>query len=111
MPGIGAMRKLVKRTARKLGFEIRRIHMAELSDDREYDVVAPRATYSPWNKDVEFKQIYSAIQTSTLVDEYRCFELWKLVEQSAKLQGGDLIEVGVWRGGTGALIARRARDC
>lgn len=85
--------------------------MTALSTDREYDVVAPRATYSPWNRDGKFREIYTVIRESTLVDEYRCFELWKLVEQSAKLQAGDLIEVGVWRGGTGALIARQGRSC
>jgi O-methyltransferase len=33
------------------------------------------------------------------------------VGEAAKLPAGDLIEVGVWRGGTGALIAQRARLC
>lgn len=32
-----------------------------------------------------------------------------LVAQTAKLDGG-ILEVGVWRGGTGALMARRARS-
>jgi O-methyltransferase len=32
------------------------------------------------------------------------------VEQAAKLEGGALIEVGVWRGGTAALIATQARN-
>jgi O-methyltransferase len=50
------------------------------------------------------------VQDATLVDKYRCFELWRLVEQSAKLDTGALIEVGVWRGGTAALIATHARD-
>jgi len=45
------------------------------------------------------------------VDEFRCFELWKLVEQSAKLQTGDVIEIGVWRGGTGVIIAKQAMNC
>lgn len=53
----------------------------------------------------------SAITGATLVDKYRCFELWKLVEQAAKLPSGALIEVGVWRGGTGALIAKKASLC
>jgi hypothetical protein len=47
------------------------------------------------------------IQRNTLVDIYRCYELWTLVEQTSKLAGG-IMEVGVWRGGTGALIARKA---
>jgi O-methyltransferase len=75
-----------------------------------YEPVTPYATYAPWNNDPLFLETYQAIQHNTLVDRYRCYELWTLVEQSGKLSGG-LIEVGVWRGGTGALIARKARLC
>ena len=75
-----------------------------------YEVVLTSATYSPWNLDEGFIAAYSEIRDATLVDKYRCFELWRLVEQSAKLETGALIEIGVWRGGTAALIATRARD-
>ena len=67
------------------------------------------ATYSPWNLDKEFNAAYSGVRDATLVDKYRCFELWRLVEQSAKLETGALIEIGVWRGGTAALTATQAR--
>ena len=67
--------------------------------------------YSPWNKDIAFREVYTAIQKSTLVDRYRCFELWKLIEQSAKLRCGSIVEIGIWRGGTGALIAKQAKNC
>jgi O-methyltransferase len=50
-----------------------------------------------------------AVRRHTLVDPLRCYELWSLVQQSAKLSEGALIEVGVWRGGTGCLIAEAAR--
>jgi O-methyltransferase len=69
------------------------------------------ATYSPWNIDGPFQETYDQIKDHTLVDKYRCFELWQLVEQSSKLPSGSLIEVGVWRGGTGALIAKQAKRC
>ena len=36
------------------------------------------------------------------------FELWKLVEQVKKIEG-DVIEIGVWRGGSGCLIARKCK--
>ena len=74
-------------------------------------LVLPAATYSPWNKDIMFQAILSSIEGFTLVDKYRCFELWKLVEQVAKLKHGSIIEIGVWRGGTGALIAEQAKKC
>ena len=73
-----------------------------------YEKVQPLATYSPWNRDETFLETYRKIKPYTLVDKYRCFELWSLVEQSKKLDGS-LIEIGVWKGGTGALIARKAR--
>lgn len=53
---------------------------------------------------------YQAVFDYTLVDIYRCYELWTLVEQSQKIPGA-IIEVGVWRGGTGALLARKAQLC
>jgi O-methyltransferase len=98
----------VRRLANRLGFDIRRIGK---SNGPDYGAVLPYATYSPWNKDDLFQAIYASIKPFTLVDEYRCFELWKLVEQVAKLNSGAIIEIGVWRGGTGALIARQAKNC
>lgn len=77
----------------------------------KYEDVRPSANYSPWNIDKAFNQTYDQIQASTLVDKHRCFELWKLIEQSVKLEYGDIIEIGVWRGGTGALIAKQAAAC
>ena len=44
----------------------------------------------------------------TLVDIYRCYEIWSAVAEAAKLQQGDLMEVGMWRGGTGAVIAAQS---
>src|SRR5205085_6592735 len=62
---------------------------------------------SPWLSDDEFKEAFAAVGGNTLVGIYSCYELWQLVAEAAKLTAGDLIEIGVWRGGTGALIARR----
>ena len=78
------------------------------SADSPYGAIITGATYSPWAADSAFVKTLDEIQSSTLVDVYRCHELWSLVEQSGKLEGA-LLEVGVWRGGTGALIARRAK--
>lgn len=73
-------------------------------------VVVPGATFSPWECDRTFQKVYQRIREYTMVDRYRCYELWQLVAQSAKLSGA-LLEVGAWRGGTGALISSRAREC
>jgi O-methyltransferase len=71
-------------------------------------VVRPLATYAPWRSDCEFQTAFELIRSNTLVDLYRCYDLWQLVAEAGKLPSGDILEVGVWRGGTGCLMARRA---
>jgi len=73
-----------------------------------HSVVFPYATYSPWLEDPLFLGFFNIAQPYTMVDHYRCFELWKLTQQTTAL-GGDVLEVGVWRGGTGCLMAASAR--
>jgi len=82
--------------------------LIRLPGGQEYDPIFPIARYSPWNLDADFLKTYSVIRRNTLVDIYRCWELWTLLEQAAKLPDGAILEVGVWRGGTGALLARKA---
>lgn len=72
-------------------------------------VISPQATYSPWLNDENFESAYKAASGNTLVCLYRAYELWQLVEQVAHLQG-DVLEVGVWRGGTGLVIAEAMRS-
>ena len=74
----------------------------------EYSLVEPIATYSPWLRDAEFTEIYKHVKANTLVDLYRCYEIWDLAKEAQKLPAGDFLEVGTWRGGTGALMAKRA---
>jgi O-methyltransferase len=111
------LKKSIKKFANLCGVEISRKTTAaaavpvQSKAPEEYEQVVPRASYSPWNKDQEFLETYSKISGSTLVDKFRCYELWKLIEQSAKLESGSIIEIGVWRGGTGGLIAKQAKRC
>ncbi|MFP4510384.1 MAG: TylF/MycF/NovP-related O-methyltransferase [Spirochaetota bacterium] len=74
-----------------------------------YERVEPRATYAPWQTDSDFNRINAITREQTLVDRYRSYELWQLAAEAAKLPG-DVLEVGVWQGGTGALIAARLAD-
>ncbi|MFH0939630.1 MAG: TylF/MycF/NovP-related O-methyltransferase [Planctomycetota bacterium] len=106
-----SIKTTIRRVANRFGFEITRIPKPGSSMANEYETVYPAATYSPWNKDLLFQAMFASIEKFTMVDKYRCFELWKLVEQIAKLKTGNIIEIGVWRGGTGALIAKQARNC
>jgi O-methyltransferase len=66
--------------------------------------VLPLATYAPWLDDAQFLSVYQKAADHTLVDLYRCFELWELTRQIEDVEG-DVLEVGVWRGGTGAILA------
>jgi O-methyltransferase len=72
-----------------------------------HSVVIPFASYSPWLIDEPFQAVFGAVFDHTLLDTYRLYELWQLVRQ---LGPGDLLEVGVWRGGSGALMAAAAPD-
>jgi len=85
---------------------MRDTYIQSLDVQRPHSVLVSRATYSPWYADNSFMCVYEAIRTSTLVDIYRCYELWSLISQ-VKNVTGDFLEVGVWRGGTSALIAKR----
>ena len=78
------------------------------SDDFRYSVIIPSASYSPWLNDAPFLAAYEVLKANTMVDLYRCYELWTMVEQCGRL-GGDILEVGVWRGGTGCLMAVKAK--
>ena len=100
-----AVKRVVQRFAGTFGLKVIRLPHAGMSrKGREYETILPSATYSPWNTDAQFLSTYELIKHNTLVDIYRCWELWTLVQQTAKCHGA-ILEVGVWRGGTGALMA------
>ncbi|ADB53873.1 TylF/MycF/NovP-related O-methyltransferase [Conexibacter woesei] len=73
-----------------------------------HEMAYPISTYAPWQSDQEFQQVYGAVKRNTLVDVWRCHELWSLLAELREVPGA-IIEVGVWRGGTGALMASRAK--
>jgi O-methyltransferase len=67
--------------------------------------ILPFSTLAPWLDDKDFIEIYDKVKLNTLVDIYRCYELWYLAKQLSNIQGS-ILEVGVWRGGTGAILAK-----
>lgn len=69
----------------------------------------PKSTYSPWLQDEIFLKVYETIKDNTLVDIYRCYELWQI---GSRLQNNKaaIIEVGVWRGGTAVLLAKANKN-
>jgi O-methyltransferase len=106
----GTLKKIVKRLFNAAGFELRSTkEVPAYTPEIRRAEIFPSATYSPWLSDQEFTRVFEMIRQNTLVDRYRCYELWQLVAEVAKLPAGELIEIGVWRGGTGALIAKKVQ--
>lgn len=75
----------------------------------KYDNLISHCRYAPWLEDESFIKVYNSIINNTLVDQYRCYELWHLAQQATKISG-DFIEIGVWKGGTGALVAKQIQQ-
>lgn len=82
------------------------IQMEIFPNQNIYRSVLPKARYAPWVQDGIFQEVYSKIRAHTLIDIYRLWELWCLVGETCHIPGG-VLEVGVWRGGSAALIAHR----
>jgi O-methyltransferase len=61
---------------------------------------------TPWLDDPEFSALYEKIRDNTLVDRLRCFSLDILARQVRDLPG-DVLEIGVWRGGTAGILTTR----
>ena len=112
------LKTMVRYGFSSIGLDIRRIEpfpktesvrMQTLASDIPHSRIQPSATYSPWQVDEPFNLTFEIIRPYTLVDLYRCYELWTLAARLDRLPG-DVIEVGVWRGGTGALIAKQVQN-
>ena len=77
-------------------------------DGFHYGFVFPSANYAPWQGDNAFMNIYTQIKSNTLVDIYRCYELWQLIKKVHSLNPqAAVLEVGVWRGGTAGIMAQQ----
>jgi O-methyltransferase len=70
-----------------------------------YESIVRNQAYAPWKTDSDFLAVYQAARRNTLVDVTRCYELWDLVHNLRSVPG-IVVEVGVWRGGTGTILAR-----
>jgi O-methyltransferase len=65
--------------------------------------------YSPWLGDPDFERAYAAGSGRTLVSRDRCYVLWCTLHQALNL-GGDLVELGVFRGGAALVTATTMRE-
>jgi O-methyltransferase len=95
------------RAARSLGIIVQREHRSH-ANGYHYETVLLGNPLAPWLVP-EFAALYEAVKDHTLVDAQRCYDLWDLAKQVAHLPG-DMLEVGVWRGGSGCVIAAAAPE-
>lgn len=72
-----------------------------------HEMAYPLSTLAPWQVDDDFRRVFQAVRHNTLVDIWRSHELWTMVGEVLDVPGA-IVEVGVWRGGTGAIMASRA---
>ena len=80
-------------------------------DGLHYGMSFPSANYAPWQGDEAFMNIYNQVKKNTLVDIYRCYELWQLVQKIHTLDShAAFLEVGVWRGGTAGIMAKQLNN-
>jgi O-methyltransferase len=61
--------------------------------------------YSPWEGAPDYAEHECVIRKHTLVSRDRCHVLWRTLQQALRLPG-DVVECGVFRGGTALLEAR-----
>jgi len=73
-----------------------------------YQLLIPYATYAPWLRDHAFSTVYERVRRISLVNRFQCWELWQLVEDTAAIDG-DVIEIGVYRGASAAIMASKLR--
>jgi O-methyltransferase len=87
----------------KIAARLLKIELKDYNKGCSHAQILPVASYSPWLDDVEFKQIFENIKHNTLVDKYRCYELYMLAKQVENIEG-NILEVGIWKGGTAKLL-------
>ena len=74
---------------------------------KKVHVFPPRRIISFWMYNLIWILFCPHSQDSTMVDLYRCYELWQLLLQTGKCSGGDVLEVGVFRGVLGDCLHQR----
>ena len=105
------MKNIAKHFLDKLGYRFinvgRKGYDIKIFDTKyPHSLIIPRGTYSPWLNDQNFLEIYSDVFAARKVDIYRMYELWQLVQEVRFLEGA-LLEVGVYKGATGAIITKK----
>ncbi len=73
------------------------------------DIELYRPLFSPWEGEPSFNRFYEPAKDHTACSRDRCYILWTTLRQALALPG-DVIECGVFRGGTALLEAMTLRE-
>lgn len=98
------LRKLIKTTINRLGFELTALPKTNIAYKGLADNEFYRPVFSPWLGYGEFKVHYEKIRSVSLVSADRCWVLYCLARQAIALEG-EFWECGVFKGGTAAMLA------
>jgi O-methyltransferase len=107
------MKRLIDKLISKIYFAtVKKKHLAfepaYVINNLTYSSIETTSNYAPWIGDREFFNTFSQIKLNTLVDIYRCYELWELTKKIHEIDPlCSFIEIGVWRGGTAGIIAKK----
>lgn len=110
--GRARLSRFVNKWLNKLGYALVRIkgergptsHSTHMGIRYAYEDLLIADGYAPWALDNAFLYVWERASKNTLADIFRAYELYQLVRESRGVPG-DVLEVGVWRGGTGAVLA------
>ncbi len=112
------IRSIIKTGLTRLGYRLVRVSEQRVPidpDSKAANELSPSECYGvfksacpifePWLGYGDFAAAFDGVNNKTLVSADRCYLLWRLARHSRQLKG-DFIECGVYRGGTGLLLAR-----
>jgi O-methyltransferase len=99
------IKKIIKSLFLKAGYEIKAVNKQLINKKTgKYEGSLYRPLYSPWFGDLDFIGHYKKCSEKSLVSPDRCFIIYKALLQAISKQG-DLVECGVYKGGTAAMMA------
>lgn len=74
-----------------------------------YRVIISEAFYSPWYNDENFLIIFEKFKKLTMLNDQRAYSIYSAINNIKNLQG-NLIEVGMWKGGISFLMAEKLKN-
>ena len=66
---------IIKKLANATGYDLQ-ISKKANGSSLPYEHISTASQYAPWLSDKTFNDTFNIIKNYTLVDKYRCYELW-----------------------------------